>query len=544
MIDCAGLKGGNHIKFRGEGEILELEQLLGALSQPELLAAGQTGTEIKAIYYSSNEVQPDALFVAVVGFHTDGHRFISDAAQRGAVAIVGSNREKLEEFVRSPAYNGAAVVWVTDERAALNHLAAAFYGYPARKLGVIGVTGTKGKTTTSFLISQMLEVGNYSTGLIGTVDFKVGKRRWANATRQTTPEAPQVQELLSEMVAEKVEFAVIESSSHGLALRKLLDCAYDVAILTNLTHEHLEFHGTFEQYRQDKGLLFEYLSEEAPKPFLKFPKTAIINEDDPQAAYFKEVALQKAIAVLTFAIERPADVMAHSIESDARRLHYIARTPLGEVALNLHLPGRFNVYNSLAALCTGLVLGLSLDEIKRGLESVTGVPGRMETIIVSEDQPFSVIVDYAHNPDSLEQVLKVLRPLTPGKLVALFGSAGERDVAKRPMQGEVAARLADFAIFTNEDPRLEDENTIIDEIAAGAERLGWRDGYEFLKIADRRAAIEAAFAQAKPGDTILLAGKGHEQCIIMGNTKMPWDDREEARIALSRLFGEGIRSTD
>lgn len=522
---------------------MELEKLLQALPQKEILASGKAVTEINSVVYSSREVTPGVLFVAVVGFHTDGHKYIADAAQRGASAVVGSNREKLAEFVNSPEYNGVAVIWVEDERAALNHLAAAFYDYPACKLGVLGVTGTKGKTTTSFLISQMLEAGDLSSGLIGTVDFKVGKRRWANDTRQTTPEAPQVQELLAEMAQEKVDFAVIESSSHGLALRKLLDCAYDVAVFTNITHEHLDFHGTFEQYRHDKGLLFEYLSEEPPKPFLKFPKTAILNVDDPNAGYFKEVALQKAsergrsVVTMTYAIDHPADVTAHNIESDARRLRYTVRTPQGEVALDLSLPGRFNVYNSLAAVCAGLTVGLSLEEIKRGLESVTGVPGRMETITVSPDQPFSVIVDYAHNPDSLEQVLKVLRPLTPGRLVVLFGSAGERDVAKRPMQGEVAARLADFAIFTNEDPRLEDENVIIDEIAAGVERLGWQEGHDFLKIADRRAAIEEAFRLAKPGDTLLLAGKGHEQCIIVGTEKVPWDERDEARAALQKLLG-------
>lgn len=521
---------------------MELAKLLEVLPQKEIFQVGSTQTEISAVVYSSREVQSGALFVAVVGFHTDGHNFIGDAVSRGAVAVVGSNREKLAEFANSKENSGVAVVWLEDERAALNHLAAAFYDFPARKLGIIGVTGTKGKTTTTFLISQMVEAGNFSSGLIGTVDFKVGSRRWANDTRQTTPEAPQIQELLAEMAREKVDLAVIESSSHGLALRKLLDCAYDIAVITNITHEHLDFHGTFEQYRHDKGLLFEYLSEEAPKSFLKFPKTAIVNEDDPNAAYFKNIALSRAaergrdVKIMGFAIDRPADVTAHSIESDARKLRYIARTPLGEVELNLNLPGRFNVYNSLAAVCVGLTVGMTLDEIKRGLESVTGVSGRMETIVVSEKQPFSVIVDYAHNPDSLEQVLKILRPLTPGKLIALFGSAGERDVAKRPMQGEVAARLADFAIFTNEDPRLEDENKIIEEIAAGAERLGWKEGENFLMIADRRAAIEAAFERARAGDTILLAGKGHEQCIIVGTDKVPWDEREEARTALHKLL--------
>ena len=520
---------------------MKLQPLLEVLAKKELLAPGQLETEIKAVVYSSAEVQPGAIFVAIVGFHTDGHKFIIDASRRGAAAIVGSNQVLLQEFVQSPEYKGTAVVWVEDERAALNHLAAAFYDYPAHKLGIIGVTGTKGKTTTSFLISQMIEAGGYSSGLIGTVDFKVGARRWANDTRQTTPEAPQVQALLAEMRRERVDFGVIESSSHGLALRKLLDCAYDVAVFTNITHEHLDFHGTFEQYRQDKALLFEYLSSEKPKPFLKFPKTAIINQDDPNAEFFKQRTLEAAakhsrkVLILTYGLEHPADVTAYQIESDARRLDYSARTPLGEVRLNLSLPGRFNVYNSLAAVCTGITLGLSLEEIKRGLESVKGVPGRMESIIVSETQPFSVIVDYAHNPDSLEQVLKTLRPLTPGRLIVLFGSAGERDLSKRSMQGAVAARLADFAIFTNEDPRLEDENKIIAEIAVGAEKLGWQEGSQFLNIADRRIAIKTAFERARAGDTVLLAGKGHEQCIIIGPEKVPWDDREEARAALQTL---------
>ncbi len=521
---------------------MELEKLLAVLSDKEILAPDQAGAEVSGVVYSSGEVQPGSIFVAVVGFHTDGHQYIPQAIERGASAVIGSNRAKLLELAQSPEAEKVAIVWVEDERAALNHLTAAFYNYPARKLGIIGVTGTKGKTTTSFLISQMIEAGKFSSGLIGTVDFKVGKRRWANDTRQTTPEAPQIQELLAEMVAEKVDFAVIESSSHGLALRKLLDCAYDVAIITNLTHEHLDFHGTFESYREAKGLLFEYLSEGEPKTFLPFPKTAIINQDDANAEFFKELSLQKAaergreVAIMSYAIDHPADVTAHSIQSDARRLRYIARTPQGEIELNLNLPGRFNVYNSLAAVCAGLTVGLSLEEIKRGLESVAGVSGRMETIVVSENQKFSVIVDYAHNPDSLEQVLKILRPLTAGKLIAVFGSAGERDVAKRPMQGEITARLADFAVFTNEDPRLEDENQIIDEIAAGAEKLGWQEGRDFLKIADRRAAIEAAFAQAAPGDTVLLAGKGHEQCVIIGTTKVPWDERDEARLALHKIL--------
>jgi UDP-N-acetylmuramoyl-L-alanyl-D-glutamate--2,6-diaminopimelate ligase len=315
-----------------------------------------------------------------------------------------------------------------------------------------------------------------------------------------------------------------------------------VVVLTNLTHEHLDFHGSFEQYRQDKGLLFEALSEEPAKPFLKFPKTVILNADDPNAAYFQERAQSAAqskgleLRYLTYGLHHQADVQATAIVSDARHSEFTAVTPSGSVRISLNLPGEFNIYNSLAALTVGLSQGLTLEQLKAGLEGATGVSGRMEQI--NEGQPFAVIVDYAHNPDSIEQVLRTLRPLTPGRLVVVFGSAGERDIAKRPVQGAIAARLSDFAIFTNEDPRLEDENAIIDQIAAGAKAEGWREGQHFLKIADRRQAIETVIERAKAGDTILLAGKGHESCIIVGTEKIAWDEREEARRALRQVFKE------
>jgi UDP-N-acetylmuramoyl-L-alanyl-D-glutamate--2,6-diaminopimelate ligase len=332
-----------------------------------------------------------------------------------------------------------------------------------------------------------------------------------------------------------VPYAVLESTSHALALRKLLDCEYDVAILTNITHDHIDFHGSFEQYREDKARLFGYLKNSTPKPFLPYPKTAIVNADDPNAEFFLNKA-GSAVRQLRYGIKNLADITATEIVATASRLEYNLNTPQGAIRLNLRLPGEFNVYNSMAAAAAGLSQGLTLEEIKTGLESVAGVPGRME--IIEEGQSFSVVVDYCHTPDSMTKVLKILRPLTKGRLLVVFGSAGERDIAKRPMQGEVAARLADFAVFSNEDPRLEDENKILDEIAAGAERLGWREHEQFLKIADRRAAIEAVVARAQPGDTILLAGKGHEQCIIIGTDKTPWDERDEARRALRNMLNK------
>jgi UDP-N-acetylmuramoyl-L-alanyl-D-glutamate--2,6-diaminopimelate ligase len=512
---------------------LRLNDLLKALPEYEVVAQGYSpDPEINGISYDSRAVSPDYLFVAVSGFHTDGHKYIPDAIENGARAVIGTNRKALLNLAAAPPNNKVAFVQVKDERAALAHLSACFYNYPARKLGVIGVTGTDGKTTTTFLIASLLDTAGLSSGLMGTVDFKIGARRWSNDTRQTTPEAREVQELLDAMVQQNVRYAVLESTSHALALNKLLDCYYDIAVLTNITHEHLDYHGTFENYREAKGRLFEYLRHGYPKPFLKHPPTAIVNADDPNAGYFLERA-GPDVRIIRYGQRNPADIFPSEINATAARLEYNLHTPLGKTRISLKLPGDFNVYNSMAAAAVGMAVGLNLEQIKTGLESVTGVPGRMEAI--EEGQPFSVVVDYAHTPESLTKVLNILRPLTPGRLLVVFGSAGERDRTKRPMQGAVAARLADFAVFTNEDPRLEDENAIIREIAEGAEQLGWRPGRDFLEIADRRTALETAFREARPGDTVLLAGKGHEQCIIIGKEKIPWDESREAREALRRL---------
>lgn len=519
---------------------MQLAKLLNALPKKEILAAGNLEAEVSSLVYDSRKVKAGSLFVAVPGQHTDGHKYLASTAKKNAVVIVGSDAEKLQEFLASEDYKNQTVVRVEDSQAALGKLAAAFYDYPAQKMGVIGVTGTDGKTTTTFLITEMLEQAQINNGLIGTVDHKIGAKRWSHGVHQTTPEAPEIQELLQQMVDAKVEYAILESTSHGLALHRLEDCAFDIAVLTNLTRDHLDFHGTLENYRNAKAILFEQLSKGSIKPFIKFPKTAIINQDDINAPFFVARTLEHAVAngrdvdIMTYAVNSSADVTAKNIKSSASGLEFTAVSPQGDIDLVLKLPGEFNVYNSLAAVCVGLTLGLDLETIKRGLESVKGVSGRMETI--EEGQDFAVIVDFAHTPDSLTKVLKVLRPLTSGKLIAVFGAAGERDTTKRPLMGEAAASLADFAIFTNEDPREEDANRILDEIAAGAEKAGWRENENFLKIADRRQALEAAFQRAVAGDTVLLAGKGHEQSIIIGTTETPWDEREQARQALQELL--------
>lgn len=535
---------------------MKLGKLLEALTQDEIEVGHRTykmdsytlisspesanpDIEISGVKYASNKVEPGDAFVAVVGFHTDGHKYIPDAIKRGAKLIVGANKAILGELVNATEYNGAAVVWVEEERRALTNLSAAFYAYPARQLGIIGVTGTDGKTTTTFLISDLLEFAGKSTGLMGTVDLKVGKRRWKNDSRQTTLEAPEIQELLAEMVHEGVDFAVLESSSHGLALRKLLKCYYDIAVLTNVTSEHLDFHGTVKQYRRDKARLFELLFEDSRKDFLAFPKTAIINYDDPNAELFIDTThsasrkLRETFRILTYGLNPQADVFATNVESSANGSRYTLNYDGKKVRLQLGLPGDFNVYNSLAAATVAINIGVELETIAVGLAQVKGVPGRMQ--VVDEGQGFTVVVDYAHTPESLSKVLKILRPLTKGKLIAVFGSAGERDRVKRPAQGRVAAELADCAVFTNEDPRLEDPDQILAEIAEGAKQAGWHEGKDFLCIADRATAIEEALRRASSGDTVLLAGKGHEQCVIIGTEKVPWDEYTITQNILRKL---------
>jgi UDP-N-acetylmuramoyl-L-alanyl-D-glutamate--2,6-diaminopimelate ligase len=411
---------------------------------------------------------------------------------------------------------------------------------------VIGITGTDGKTTTTFLTSAVLEGGGHSTGMLGTVDFKVAGRQWANDTRQSTPEAPEVQALLREMREAGCDYAVLEATSHALSARwrRLDGCAFDVALLTNVTHEHLDYHGSVEQYRRDKARLFEMLGEAGigvltpdprspiPDPSRKARKVAIVNADDPHHRMFLDAAPQQAER-LTYAVNSPADIRAHDVVSSREGLSLRVATPWGERALRLQLTGDFNVWNALAALTVGLAEGVPLDAAARALEAIPGVRGRMERVDLG--QPFTVLVDYAHTPGAFEKLMSITRPLTDGQLIAVFGSAGERDREKRPLQGAVAARFCDLLVLTDEDPRLEDREAIIAEIAAGAERAGKREGEGYLRLPDRAAAIRAAFARAQPGDIVLLLGKGHEGCIFYGNGQIPWDEAGEARQALREL---------
>jgi UDP-N-acetylmuramoyl-L-alanyl-D-glutamate--2,6-diaminopimelate ligase len=324
-----------------------------------------------------------------------------------------------------------------------------------------------------------------------------------------------------------LKYAVIETSSHGLALQRVLGVDYDVAVFTNIAHEHLDFHKTIEAYREAKAQLIDLTAGSARKGI---DKTAVLNRDDPSYAYLVNRPIARRI---TYGLQLDADLKADRVEATPDGLRVEASTPLGPLSLRLKLSGRWNAANALAAAAAGVAVGLTLDELRQGLESYSGVSGRMERVDLG--QPFSVIIDYAHTPQSLEKVLRELRPITRGKLIAVFGSAGDRDREKRPWMGEIAARLSDYAVFTNEDPREEDAMTILSEIAAGAEEVGWTEGDQYARIEDRRQGIAHAVRRAGPGDTVLLAGKGHERSILIGRGKEPWDERAAAEAAIRGL---------
>jgi UDP-N-acetylmuramoyl-L-alanyl-D-glutamate--2,6-diaminopimelate ligase len=484
------------------------------------------------VVHDSRRIRPGSLFVAVPGAHVDGHDFVAAAAAGGAVAALV---ERPVPEVELPQ------LVVERTQAALASAAGWWYGDPSRELAVVGVTGTDGKTTTSFLAVAALEAAGVSSGMIGTVETKIGAVREANAEHATTPEAPELQAALRAMVEAGNEAAVVETTSHGLALERVGGIAYDAAILTNLTHEHLEFHGTWEAYRDAKLSLFERLAagrRNAPKALQgrPLPKVAIVNADDPSAGLFAGVAQEAGARIVTYGTDPSADLRAVRVEEGSRGLAIDLDGPSGEAHLDLRLVGRFNVHNALAVVALGEAWSLDPAAVRAGLASLDGVPGRMERI--DAGQPFAVVVDYAHSPASLEKVLELLAPTAAargGGLIAVFGSAGERDVEKRPMMGRIAGQRCRLVVVTDEDPRGEDREQILDEIARGAEAAGRRRGRDLLLIADRPAAIAAAFERARAGDVVLLAGKGHERSIIGPAGPVAYDERSVALGALAAL---------
>lgn len=503
---------------------MRIAELLAALPAEERVGAG--GGDVTSVTYESGAVTPGACFVAIRGQRADGHAYIGDALARGATVVVGEAPPP-PDFPADRTY-----LRVADSRRELATVAAALAGQPSHRMEVIGVTGTDGKTTTSNIIDAIMSTSGLRTGLMSTVDFKIGEKRWANNTRFTTLEAPEVQELLAQMVEQQVQCAIVETTSSGLALHRVYQIAYDIAVVTNITSEHLEVHGTLEAYRRAKAMLPESVDPDLHKalPFA-IPKACVLNADDASFSYLKTFC---RAPVLSYGIDAPADIRAENLRLGPDGSQFLVRLPDGSAfEVDTPLVARFNVANALAALAVGYLHGLPAEQMARALKEFPGVSGRMERI--EQGQPFTVVVDYAHTADSLEKVLRVLRPLTRNRLMVVFGSAGDRDRVKRPMMGAVAAREADFAVITDEDPREEDAASILAEIAAGADEAGAREDVNYVCVVGRRDGIRRALSVARAGDTVLLAGKGHEQSIVIGREKTPWDDRQVARDVLAEL---------
>lgn len=497
--------------------MVRLRILIDGLEHRLLRGSGEV--DIRAVEHDSRRVGPGACFVCLRGSRFDGHAFAGEAAGRGAIAVV------LEEEIPLPA--GPAILQVKDTRAALAALARAFHGDPARHLTLLGVTGTNGKTTTTYLLEAILAAAGRTVGVIGTIDYRCGALK-VPADR-TTPEAPDLQALLRRMLEVGATHVAMEVSSHSLALHRVDGVEFDAAVFTNLTQDHLDFHGSFEAYLEAKTRLFRGLGVGAGK---RGPKAALLNADDPHA---ERIRAETTAPVLTYALEAGADLTAEGVSLEPTGLRATLRTPWGAIPVRSALLGRHNMANILGAAGAALAVGAPPGAVTAALASLRGVPGRLEQI--EAGQPFTVAVDYAHTPDALERVLRAARALTAGRLLCVFGCGGDRDRGKRPLMGEAAARLADRLFLTSDNPRSEEPEAILDAIEEGVRRVAGADG-RYAKIVNRAEAIAAALAAARRGDFVLIAGKGHETYQILGSRTIPFDDRDVARRTLAGLgFG-------
>jgi len=478
--------------------------------------------EVLAVTQDSRRAGPGSLFVAVRGQHADGHDHVAAALAAGAVAAVVEHAP--------PGIPTERCLLADDGPAALGRLAARLWGDPSGRCRVVGVTGTDGKTTTCTLLHAALGGAGRRAGALTTVDFRCGTAVEANLTRQTTLEAPEVQERLHRLVEAGCTEVALEATSHALRLHRVDAVHFQGAVFTAVTHDHLDFHGSWEAYLAAKARLLEQAAASVDG-------FAVLNRDDERA--YAPLATMSVPRRLSYsAAGAPgADLRAVAIEASPEGTRFVAETPLGRSAVSLRLAGRWNVDNALAALGAGLLLGLPLGRLVEGLEGCAGVSGRMER--VDRGQPFAVIVDYAHTPASLAKVLGTLRPATPGRLWVVFGSAGERDLDKRATMGEIASGLADQVVVTSEDPREEDPDAIVAAIVAGALAAGGDSGATVHALVDRAEAIDFAIRRARPGDTVLLAGKGHEASILEGRGSRPWDERRAAEEALARCGHSG-----
>lgn len=482
---------------------------------------------VTGIAIDNRQVQTGFVFIARPGAVADGHDFIPDAIRRGASAVVGQKD-----------LSGLSVpyIQVADSRRAVTHLAAAFYGHPGRKLTVIGITGTDGKTTTSNLLYHILRTAGLQTGIISTVNAVIGDEVLDTGLHVTTPDAHDVQRYLARMVEAGLTHVVLETTSHGLAQHRVDACEYDIAVVTNITHEHLDEHGSYENYRAAKGRLFALLAATRTKPQGN-PRLGILNLDDPPSyGYLSALLTREGLRQMSYGLSPQADVYAENIVYDRTGLTFNIVTENARVSARTHLVGAYNVSNCLAAFTAAVFgLGIAPETAARGIAALPGIPGRMEFIDLG--QPFTAIVDFAHTPNALKVALQTARQMTRGKVLCVFGSAGLRDREKRRLMAETAAELADISILTAEDPRTESLDDILAEMAAGALSRGGQEGKTFYRIRDRGQAIRFALQLAQPDDLVIACGKGHEQSMCFGTTEYPWDDRVAMRAALAEYLG-------
>ncbi|MBV9865923.1 MAG: UDP-N-acetylmuramoyl-L-alanyl-D-glutamate--2,6-diaminopimelate ligase [Abitibacteriaceae bacterium] len=488
-----------------------LKELLIAL--PEFQVFGNEQAEVAAIAYDSREVGLDTAFVCIRGQQRDGHEFIPQALERGATTIVADNEAAVKAL---PA--GITGVLVPDTRLALAGLACEFYSNPSREMLLVGITGTNGKTTVAHLIAELLrEAGYKSVGIIGTLG--AATERAFYDTGRTTPESLDLQRLLADFLDGGSEAVVMEVSSHALSLQRVAGCAFDAGVFTNLTQDHLDFHKDMEDYFQAKAKLFNEVAHYS-EHFKSFG--AVLNVDDHYGRRLRD-EVSKDSLYITYGIENEAHVTAEAIHLTPIGTSFVARSSTGNIHLDSNLTGRFNVYNSLAAVGFGLLQGMPLPQIQAALQRAAAPEGRMEMIEGGQD--FYVAVDYAHTPDGLKNVMATVREFTPGRLITVFGCGGDRDRTKRPQMGAIAASFSDLLVITSDNPRTEDPTRIIDDILAGTVQ-----GHaECVVEVDRRQAIEKALSLARHGDFVLVAGKGHETYQIFKDRTIHFDDREVVR---------------
>ncbi|MDU5946627.1 MAG: UDP-N-acetylmuramoyl-L-alanyl-D-glutamate--2,6-diaminopimelate ligase [Paenibacillus macerans] len=494
---------------------MQLKELATYLIASQIRGDGELACEGIAI--DSRKVQPGDLFICLPGHTVDGHDFAPQAADKGAAALVV---ERWLDDCPLPQLK------VKDSRLAMAVLGNVFFGVPSRRLKVIGVTGTNGKTTTTYLIERILEDQGRSTGLIGTIQRKFAGRTYPMSG--TTPESLELQRYLHEMAEGGAAYCVMEVSSHALDQGRVKGTHFRTAVFTNLTQDHLDYHNTMEEYRGAKGLFFSRLGNNYPaNPDER--SYAVLNADDPASSYF---AKQTAAETITYGVENEADVRASDISVTAKGTSFHVDSFQGSADISLRMVGKFNVYNALAAIAAALLEGIPLERIKASLEAVKGVEGRVEA--VDEGQSFAVIVDYAHTPDGLENVLRTVNEFAKGRVICVFGCGGDRDRTKRPIMGRIAAKYAHHVIVTSDNPRTEDPDAILSDIEQGLIGDGVdRSRYEL--IVDRREAIQKAIEMASREDVVLIAGKGHETYQLIGTAVLDFDDRIVAKEAIRGL---------